>query len=147
MTIRKRERSAGERRPNELRTILEDRRRALVNDVQVRIRGVRTDNAKEREVLDDGELSESDVQDEIEFSLLQMKAAMLIQIDVALRRLAEGCYGNCVECGTGIASARLRALPFAARCKDCEEANEVAAQRERHSQLRQDSALVVEDSR
>jgi DnaK suppressor protein len=140
-------RSARERRPDELRTILEDHRRELVNDVQVRIRGVRTDSAKEREVLDEGELSDSDVQDDIEFSLLQMKAATLSRIDAALRRLTEGGYGHCAECGTRIASARLRALPFAARCKDCEEANEVAEQRERNSQLRGGLALFVEESR
>jgi len=147
MSVTKNNRSARERRPNELRTILEDRRRELVNDVQVRIRGARTDSVKDREVLDEGELSESDVQDEIELSLLQMKAAMLSQIDVALRRLAAGCYGDCAECGKGIARARLRALPFAARCKDCEEANEVAEQRERNSQFRDGSALFAEESR
>jgi len=33
------------------------------------------------------------------------------------------------ECGDEIAEARLRALPFALRCKDCEELHEL---RERH---------------
>ena len=46
-------------------------------------------------------------------------------------RLEEGNYGYCFECGDEIAEQRLRALPFAVRCKDCEEAREVAEQRER----------------
>ena len=52
------------------------------------------------------------------------------RIDTALRRLDEGIYGDCFECGNEIVGARLRALPFALRCKDCEETHEVAEQRE-----------------
>ena len=60
-----------------------------------------------------------------------MKSETLNKINEALRRLEEGTYGNCFECGDEIAEARLRALPFAVRCKDCEEARETAEQRER----------------
>ncbi len=82
-------------------------------------------------VVDDVETSESDIQDEIEFALIQMKAETLHRINEALERLEEGTYGRCFECGEEIDQRRLRALPFAVRCKDCEEAREVAAQRER----------------
>ena len=58
-----------------------------------------------------------------------MKAETLNKINEALRRLDEGTYGNCFECGDEIAQPRLRALPFAVRCKDCEEAREVAEKR------------------
>jgi DnaK suppressor protein len=132
------------RRTRELRAILEQHRLELATDVQVRIRDARSDNVKERQVLDEGELSESDVQDEIEFSLLQMKATMLAKIEAGLSRLTSGSYGNCVECGDGIAHARLRALPFAARCKDCEEAHEVAEGRERNTRLRSPSGLFLD---
>jgi len=60
-----------------------------------------------------------------------MKAETLQKINEALARLEEGKYGYCFECGEEIAEQRLRALPFAVRCKDCEEAREVAEQRER----------------
>ena len=49
----------------------------------------------------------------------------------ARRRLEDHTYGDCFECGDQISEARLRALPFAVRCKDCEEARETAEQRER----------------
>jgi hypothetical protein len=39
------------------------------------------------------------------------------------------------------AEARLRALPFAVRCKDCEEAREIAQQRERILARRGSSSL------
>jgi DnaK suppressor protein len=60
-----------------------------------------------------------------------MKAETLHKIEEALRRLDEGTFGYCFECGEEISERRLRALPFAVRCKDCEEAREVAQQRER----------------
>ena len=46
-----------------------------------------------------------------------------------MSRLDEGAYGYCLECGEEIPELRLRALPFAIRCKDCEEALEVAEER------------------
>jgi len=117
----------------ELKKILEDRRREMMSQVQERMRDVRTEGASGsvQGVLDAAESSEADIQDEIEFALIQMKAETLNKINEALSRLEEGVYGNCFECGEEIAEARLRALPFAVRCKDCEEAREVAAQRER----------------
>ena len=72
-------------------------------------------------MLDEGESSEVDIQEDIEFALIQMKAETLNKIDAALRRLNEDTYGVCFECGAEIAEQRLRALPFAVRCKDCEE--------------------------
>jgi hypothetical protein len=81
--------------------------------------------------MDQGETSEVDIQEDIEFALIQMKAETLNKINEALTRLEEGRYGLCFECGDEIAEQRLRALPFAVRCKDCEEAREIAAQRER----------------
>ena len=118
-------------RYNELRGMLENRRRELMSAVQGKIRDVRSAEGKEREVLDQGESSEVDIQEDIEFALIQMKSETLNKIDAALRRLEEGTYGDCFECGEEISEARLRALPFAVRCKDCEEARETAEQRER----------------
>ena len=82
-------------------------------------------------MLDAAETSEADIQDDIEFALIQMKSETLHKIEEALGALDEGTYGNCFECGDEISERRLRALPFAVRCKDCEEAREVAEQRER----------------
>ncbi len=127
-------------RYDEPKKMLEDRRRELLHEVQGKMRDVRTDNTKEHEVLDQGEISEVDIQEEIEFALIQMKAETLNKIDAALRRLEEGTYGDCFECGDEIAAARLRALPFAVRCKDCEEARETAAQRDRITAQRHGSS-------
>ena len=132
-------------RYKELKKMLEDRRRELTNEVQGKIRDVRSDNGKDREVLDQGESSEVDIQEDIEFALIQMKGETLNKVNEALRRLDEGTYGNCFECGEEIAEPRLRALPFAVRCKDCEEARETAEQRERTMAQRRGSSALFFD--
>ena len=81
------------------------------------------------EELGTGGIFEADTQQDIEFALIQMKAETLDQINQALSRLDEGAYGYCLECGKEIPERRLRALPFAIRCKDCEEALDVAEER------------------
>jgi DnaK suppressor protein len=134
-------------RYTELKKMLEHRRRELMNEVQGKIRDVRAEGNKDRDVLDQGESSEVDIQDDIEFALIQMKSETLTKVNEALRRLDESTYGNCFECGDEISEARLRALPFAVRCKDCEEARETAERRERmQSQRRGSSALFYDMS-
>ena len=119
-------------RYDELKQMLDERRRVILQEVQGRIRGVRAEGAdRPHDSQDPGETAEVDIQEDIEFALIQMKAETLNKINEALARLDEGRYGHCYECGDEIAEARLRALPFAVRCKDCEEEREVAIQRER----------------
>ncbi len=44
---------------------------------------------------------------------------MLDNVDIALERVADGTYGNCVECGKKIGSARLEFRPESVYCVDC----------------------------
>jgi DnaK suppressor protein len=126
--------------------MLENRRRELMAEVQGRMRDVRTEGNKERDAMDQGESSEVDIQEDIELALIQMKSETLNKIEAARRRLDEGSYGDCFECGDEISEARLRALPFAVRCKDCEEARESAELRERMAQRRGGSSAYLFDS-
>jgi DnaK suppressor protein len=132
----------------ELRRILEERRREIMSEVHEKIRDVRSEgaNSPTTGVLDAAETSEADIQDDIEFALIQMKAETLTKIEEALRRLEEGTFGYCFECGEEISERRLRALPFAVRCKDCEEAREMAQQRERAMAQRRGSASLFLDA-
>jgi RNA polymerase-binding transcription factor len=54
-------------------------------------------------------------------ALLEMSSATVHCIEAALRRLEQGTYGTCADCDAPIPPARLRALPFAERCRDCQE--------------------------
>jgi DnaK suppressor protein len=142
-TMTKNDAAANACRRNEFRKVLEDRRRELVHDVQGKMRDARTDGIKEREVLDEVESSELDIQDAIEFALIEMKTETLNKIDLALRQLDGDNYGICFECGDEITGARLRALPFAVRCKDCEETRESAEERDRVLARRSSSSLFM----
>jgi DnaK suppressor protein len=46
--------------------------------------------------------------------------ATIAEVDAALQRLDDGTYGRCVDCDGEIPSKRLEALPYAARCIDCQ---------------------------
>ena len=135
-------------RYNELKNMLEERRREIHAEVQGKMRDVRTEGVygpKQTDVVDAVESSETDIQDEIEFALIQMKSETLSKIVDALARLEQGNYGNCFECGEEIAEKRLRALPFAVRCKDCEEARENAERRQRQMAARRGGSSLFLD--
>jgi DnaK suppressor protein len=134
-------------RYDDLKLMLEERRRKILSQVHEKIRDVRTENVsgKVNTVLDPGESSEAGIQEDIEFALIQMKAETLNKINEALGRLEEGAYGNCFECGEEISQQRLRALPFAVRCIECEEARENAQKRERMAAQRQSQSALFFD--
>jgi DnaK suppressor protein len=135
-------------RYTELRKMLEDRRRELQAEVQGKMRGVREEGSwggKLNEVLDAVESAEADIQEDIEFALVQMKSETLNKVNDALVRLERGDYGFCYECGEEIAEKRLRALPFAVRCKDCEQARETAEQKERQQAQRRGASSLFLD--
>lgn len=132
----------------ELKKMLDERRREIQAQVQGKMRDVRAEGAwggKQGEVFDAVESSEADIQDDLEFALIQMKSETLNKINDALMRLEQGDYGNCFECGEEIAEKRLRALPFAVRCKDCEQARENAEQRQRQQAARRGSSSLFLD--
>jgi len=73
------------------------------------------------------ELQESEVQDEIdEVTSSEVRAAafqentiewqILQQARDALRRIDEGTFGKCIDCGRDIQPARLRAVPWTPYC-------------------------------
>jgi DnaK suppressor protein len=43
------------------------------------------------------------------------------RLTAALKRVEDGTYGTCVECGKSIGQARLRAIPEVATCVSCQE--------------------------
>jgi DnaK suppressor protein len=105
-----------------LRQILTEREREMRGDIRERIRGGRAERSID--VSDVVEQSDAGIQGDISLAVLQMNAETLNRIEEALVRLDAGQYGTCFECSTDIAEARLRALPFAVRCRACEGARE-----------------------
>jgi DnaK suppressor protein len=112
-----------------LKDLLREQQRAIHDEVRDRIRHGRTERAIDGG--DDQEQSDADSQGDIDYSLLQLKAQTLARIEEALVRLDRGQHGVCRSCGHKIAEQRLRALPFAVRCRACEAAREAEEQRVR----------------
>jgi DnaK suppressor protein len=61
---------------------------------------------------------------ELDLILTDREKRKLAQIDDAIDRIEEGTYGLCEECGIKIPKARLKVLPFAIYCVECQEKNE-----------------------
>jgi DnaK suppressor protein len=106
--------------------MLVERQRELLNEIQIRVRDVREEGATGayRHATDPGDAVEAEPEDDLSFALIHLKAEMLERVNDAVRRCDEGAYGHCVDCGEAIAPSRLRAMPFAVRCLDCEETRE-----------------------
>lgn len=71
--------------------------------------------------------------------LLEHRWSTQAALNDALERLRLGLYGLCDECGEEISLERLRAIPFAAYCIDCQHQreNKKAAVAERPESLNQ----------
>ena len=109
---------------------IEDRKRYLrklleheKNSTLARVREYRA--AQEQEALPppgdelDTARSLSDV--ETHASLIERAEERLRAIDLAVDLLERGRYGTCNQCGEEIPVERLKAVPFAAYCVDCQE--------------------------
>ena len=83
--------------------------------------------------LDDGDWSVVDLSEEISLRQLNAHKDTLQKIDEALLKLGEGTYGICEDCGEAISEKRLKILPFAIYCIDCQERREEIEEIERRA--------------
>jgi len=58
---------------------------------------------------------------ELMFSLSDTERKTLLQIEDALRRMDQGTYGKCANCGNPINPLRLEAVPWTRFCIECQE--------------------------
>ena len=75
----------------------------------------------EDETTDDhiAETATATLDREIDYTLEENSEHVLSEIEGALKRIEEGTYGTCVNCGKPIAEDRLVAIPWATYCIDC----------------------------
>jgi DnaK suppressor protein len=100
----------------ELRARLEARRRDLAGEIQRRIAQMREGGSTVTMVKE----PDDTVPGDLDVKVLEIAAGTLRCIDEAIEHLREGSYGRCTRCRGRIAEARLRALPFATCCRQCE---------------------------
>jgi len=77
-------------------------------------------------VADTKDLASSQAIDEVGVAEVERDRDELRQIEAAFQRLAQGRYGQCVDCGDTIDAARLAAQPAATRCLTCQQQREHA---------------------
>ncbi len=121
--------NADERRPltkEELELMknrLLERKKELLKDIA----DILEKEAKEeyQELIDamreDGDIAAAELQESTILALAEIKAKEVQQIDEALERIKNGEYGICIDCEDWIPPARLEAMPYALRCKECQE--------------------------
>jgi DnaK suppressor protein len=86
----------------------------------------RAESAAEARESASDDRATAETERDLAFALEERESAELVAIDDALKRIADGSYGLCIDCGVAIAAARLHANPTALRCVACQEKAEQA---------------------
>ena len=61
---------------------------------------------------------------ELSMNIVSSEQEILYQIDDALKRLDDGSFGVCQQCSQPIAMSRLKAVPYASLCIECQRSKE-----------------------
>jgi len=102
------------------------RRAALEEDIRRKLSASRdkTGSTSIDQIIEGGDSASADMMAGIDLAEAQRDLEELRDVDAARARLADGHYGNCIDCGEPIAKARLVAYPTAKRCTECQTAYE-----------------------
>ena len=73
------------------------------------------------EVPDEGDQAVATELADLENARARRYAASIREIDDALIRIGEHCFGQCIDCGDDIGYPRLSAIPTALRCVRCQD--------------------------
>jgi RNA polymerase-binding transcription factor len=74
--------------------------------------------------LDEGDLAVVDISEDVNLMRLAAHRQNLLDIDETLRKIDDGSYGICEDCGEEIGEKRLNVLPTATLCRNCQEKKE-----------------------
>jgi len=102
-----------------IRRLLDDRERELAGDVR-EANEQAEESAASGDVGDSVDQGDERFQDGMAHVEKLRDQEELMAIDAARGRLADGSYGECVECGQPIPFERLKAQPTALRCVPCQ---------------------------
>ena len=102
---------------------LQQQRRELIDQL-TRLRGGEVDRS-EASAEHFGHVEDSRAQvaseREMEFAMDEHESDAIRTIDLALKRIDAGVYGDCMDCGVEIPLERLKASPQSLRCIACQE--------------------------
>jgi len=111
-----------EHESSELRSLLEQRRRALIEEIRAELARSEDEHYLDLagRVADSGEAAVADLLVDLDAAMTDRDVRELREVEAALRRVSDGTYGDCMDCGGEIGVARLRANPVATRCIACQ---------------------------
>jgi len=109
-----------------LASAIAERRQALLEEIRKDLSRVREEPYESiaGTVRDSGDEAVADLIADVDQAEVTRDLGELHELEAALKRIADGTYGLCVDCGDDIAVERLRAQPAAARCVDCQQRHE-----------------------
>ncbi len=112
----------------EIRVMLEQKRDELLYGIRKELK-----NSRQRSVnasADPMDKATDSSDDDLSFEIASASDEELSDIQVALKKIEDGTYGECESCGCAIGVSRLRVLPFAIHCRDCRNLKERISRRE-----------------
>ena len=108
--------------------LLEERGRvtAAIENLHEETPGSLTDDSGEESAYDNhlGDTATVTYDRELGYTLEENSEHVLADIDAALKRIDDGTYGTCANCGKQIGEERLEARPWATLCIDCQRERE-----------------------
>lgn len=113
-------------RVNRLKKILLDKKRKMwteLRDELFRKLG-KEYNAQFDNPRDIEEMALIDIIEDTGIAVADIRRQELEKMDEALRKLEDGTYGVCSECGEDIEEERLKVMPFATACVKCKSDKE-----------------------
>ena len=110
-------------RHEKLRKMLQERKRKILADLHDEVfeKLGNEYHGEFEQAMDSGDVSFVDLLQSVGIKIVDIRQEELIKMDVAERKLREGTYGICEECGKEISEERLAAMPYAVRCVEDEE--------------------------
>ncbi len=112
------------------------KREAVMKQIQEKLGQSLTDDQQRRleSAMDSGDQALFDLEREMGISLQEMRNRERQLIEEALSSLDEGTYGLCGECDAEISEKRLKAMPFARYCIECQSRLELLEKIEKGEQ-------------
>jgi len=110
----------------QLASLIEERRDALLSEIRREVARGRDESYAEvaGTTHDAGDEALADMVADLANAEVTRDLVEVRGLDAALRRIADGNFGTCVDCGGEIPLARLQAQPGAARCTECQARHE-----------------------
>lgn len=118
--------SAKTKRDQLLKEIIMEKKRKLWNELRGELFGKLGEeyNTQFEIALDDAERGLADLLEDTGLSIADIRRQELTLMEEAERRLSEGTYGVCDECGTEIDTERMKVAPYTRYCIKCQERSE-----------------------